>query len=86
MRWANDFAHDGAEHVKQTLSVHTVGAMYLAANTVGAMYLAGEDCVVQGDSVILIDTRHGAKAAVQSRGSDVSQRTRSGGGGGELRL
>ena len=56
------------------------------AHTVGAMYLAGEDCVVQGDLVILVGLKHGEKAAVQSRRSDVSQKTRSGGGGGELRL
>ena len=40
--------------------------------TVGAMYLAGEDCVVQGDLVILVGIKHGEKAAMQSRRSDVS--------------
>jgi len=55
-------------------------------SAVGAMYLAEEDCVVQGVLAILVSIKHGEKAGVQSRRSDVSQKTRPRGGGGELRL
>ena len=71
-------------HQEQTQSVPCT--LRETRETVGAMYLAGEDCVVQGILVILVGIKHGEKAAVQSRRSDVSQKTQSGGGGGELRL